>query len=296
MSIALDFDYQKPSSVDEVVSLLVAHGPAARVLAGGTDLVGWMRDDLVAPDVVIDLKGVPGLNEVRTEGGVLRVGTLVTFTDVLESSEIADTVPLLVEMASTVASVGIRNRATVLGNICSAVPCCDAGPVLQALDASIEVAGPDGERSVDADGWFLGPRQTCLSEGEVALGLSIPIPSGRWGGAYVKLTRYGGEDLAQASVAVTATDTYGYRVSFGAVAPTPVRARRIEALLAGREPTDDLMAAAVDLVSEEIAPITDVRATKEYRLLMSGVMLRRGVHAAVARARGEGPPYGTRLV
>jgi carbon-monoxide dehydrogenase medium subunit len=199
-------------------------------------------------------------------------------------------------MTGWVASVGIRNRATMVGNLCSAVPCCDSGAVLLVYDAAVQVTGPAGKRKVPLRKWFLGPRKTVLKRGEIATGVVVPLPKQKHGACFVKLRRYEGEDLAQASVTVLALAGNSYRISFGSVAPRPIAAERIEALLEGQPLSDDLIQQAVRLVPEEIAPITDIRATKEYRLHMVGVMLERGLRAAVARLAGTGPDYGTSLV
>jgi CO/xanthine dehydrogenase FAD-binding subunit len=292
--IAHDFDYRRPATLAEATALLQEHRGTARLLAGGTDLVAWMRDDAIAPDLVVDLKAVTGLDEVAIEGDTLKIGSLVTFTDIIESEVIRANAPLLFEMAETVASPGIRNRATLVGNICSAVPSCDAGPVLLAYGATVQVVGPGGERTVGIDDWFLGPRLTARTDDEVVTRLDVQV--GSHGGCYVKLMRYGGEDLAQASVGIVVRPGHDYRVAFGAVAPTPVRAGRIEGVLAGRPLDDGLLAEVVGMVRDEIHPITDLRASAEYRAHTCEVMLRRGLRAAVERMAGAGPPYGTRLI
>jgi xanthine dehydrogenase FAD-binding subunit len=191
--------------------------------------------------------------------------------------------------------VGIRNRATVAGNLCSAVPSNDAGPVLLAAGASLQVATPNGERTIALGEWFLGPRRTSLAEGELVTGVSIPLP-GRHGGCHLKLGRYRGEDLAQASVAVLALPGDRYRIAFGAVAPAPVRATAVEASLEGRDLDAAALAGAAALVPGQISPITDLRASAEYRTHMCRVMLVRALRAAAGRLAGDGPPYGTRLL
>ena len=225
MTTTRSFTYVKPGSLPEALALLAEHGREAAVLAGGTDLVSWMRDALVAPELVVDLKGIPGLGGIALVDGTLRLGALATFSDVLRSPVVAAAFPVLAEMAGTVASVGIRNRATVVGNLCSAVPSNDAGPVLLAAGASLQAAGPNGERTIPLSDWFLGPRRTSLAEGELVTGITIPLP-GPHGGCYLKLGRYRGEDLAQASVAVLALPGRRYRIAFGAVAPAVVPGHR----------------------------------------------------------------------
>jgi CO/xanthine dehydrogenase FAD-binding subunit len=296
MPITHDFEYVRPRTLAEGVRALADARGDARILAGGTDLVGWMRDELVAPRLLVDIKALPGLADVFVRGDCLVVGALVTFTRLLECVVVRQHFPLIREAAGRMASVGIRNRATLAGNICSAVPCCDGGPVLLAYEARVGVQGPAGAREIPITEWFLGPRKSALLPGEIVTEIAVPQPAGGHGGCYVKLGRYRGEDLAQASVAVIALPERRYRVAFGAVAPTPVRARRIETLMNGRALDDALIAEARALIPQETAPITDIRASREYRAHMLGVMFERGVRAAVARLSGGGPAYGTALI
>ncbi len=293
MAISHDFAYLRPGDLDEALAML-DENPGARVLAGGTDLVPWMRDDAVFPDAVVDIKQIEGLADIVVADGTLRIGSLVTFSDLIRSDVVATEVPLLAEAAATVASVGVRNRATLAGNLCSAVPSCDGGPALLVYDAVVQVTGPDGPREAPVSEWFLGPREAACGPGEIATGVTIPIP-GAHGGCYVKLSRYRGEDLAQAGVAVLALPEHRYRVAFGAVGPTPFRAPTIETHLEGRA-IEDSLDGLDELVDEVISPISDVRATKEYRAHMCRVMLRRGLAAAEARLTGGGPPYGKQVI
>jgi CO/xanthine dehydrogenase FAD-binding subunit len=296
MAIAHQFEYAKPGTLREAVKTLARYGARAQVLAGGTDLIGLLTEDMVRPELVVDLKALPGLNKIEFKNNVLSIGALVTFSDLRDSAVVAKRFPVIREMTGWLASVGIRNRATLVGNLCSAVPCCDSGPVLQVYDAAVLVSGPAGKRRVPLNDWFLGPRKTVLKRGEIATGVVVPLPEKKHAACFVKLRRYEGEDLAQASVTVLALAGNSYRVSFGAVAPRPIRGEKIEALLEGQPLSDSLLQAAVRLVPQEITPITDIRATKEYRTLMVGVMLERGLRAAAARLAGAGPEYGTSLI
>ena len=292
--IAKEFEYRRPATLGEATHLLADHPGSVLVLAGGTDLVAWLRDDAVAPDLVVDIKDIPDLRDIRLEGQTLHIGSLVTFTDLMESDIVHDHAPLLAEMSETVASPGIRNRATMVGNICSAVPSCDAGPVLLAYNTTVHVTGPNGSRAIDINDWFTGLRETARTDDEVVTHLTIEVP--KHGGVYVKLMRYAGEDLAQAAVGIVVYPNLDYRVAFGAVAPTPIRSAAIEAELRGKELDDTLVNRVVAMVPAEISPITDMRATAEYRTHITGVMLRRGLVAAVERLEGKGPDYGTRLI
>jgi carbon-monoxide dehydrogenase medium subunit len=292
--IAHEFDYRRPTSLDEVLGILADDIGSVEILAGGTDLVAWLRDDAVAPDVLVDIKDVPGLGGISVADDVITIGSLVTFTELIESDLVKEQAPLLVEMAETVASTGIRNRATLVGNICSAVPSCDAGPVLLGYDATVRLAGPGGERSVDINDWFVGVRETVRSDDEIVTAVDIEVR--RHGGVYVKLMRYAGEDLAQAAVGVVVYPDNEYRVAFGAVASKPFRSSRIEQALQGRPLGESLVAEVVGMVGDEISPITDMRATAEYRTRMTEIMLERGLWEAVERFNGAGSNYGVRLI
>ena len=292
--IAKEFEYQRPATLTEATRILAEHPGSVLVLAGGTDLVAWLRDDAIAPDLIVDIKEIPDLRDIRLAGDLLHIGSLVTFTELIESGVIAEHAPLLAEMAETVASPGIRNRATMVGNICSAVPSCDAGPVLLAYDTTVHLTGPRGNRSVDMNDWFIGLRKTAKTEDEIVTHLTIDVR--KHGGIYVKLMRYAGEDLAQAAVGIVVHPELDYRVAFGAVAPTPFRCAQIEDTLRGQELSEDLIADVVAMVPDEIRPITDMRATAEYRTHISKVMLGRGLAAAAERLAGKGPAYGTRLI
>jgi len=296
MSIAHEFEYQKPKDLQAALKLVAAYGKKGRILAGGTDLIGWIRDEMVTPEIVIDIKGIKDLAKISFENGGISLGALVTFSDVIESRTVREKFPLIWEAARRVASVGIRNRATLVGNICSAVPSCDAGPPLLVYEARMVVRGKGRERKIPMDEWFLGPRKTALKDGEMAVAVWMPLPAKKHGACYVKLGRYRGEDLAQASVAVLALPKNRYRIAFGAVGPTPARGLKTEAALQGMALSDEALAAAKSAALKEIKPITDIRATKEYRRHMIGVMLERGLKTAAGRLAGEGPAYGLDVI
>jgi len=294
MTIAHDFAYLRPATMPDAMAML-SENSGAMLLAGGTDVVPWLRDDAITPEVVIDLKDVPGLTGIEVVGDTLRIGALTTFTDLIESGLAGGVVPVLVEAAHTVASVGVRNRATLVGNVCSAVPSCDAGPPLLVYEASMEVVGPDGERSIPMLEWFLGPRTQSLGDGEIVTAVTIPVLE-KHGGCYTKLSRYKGEDLAQVGVAIVALPDQQYRVAYGAVGPVPFRAPAIEEYLAGKDLDETTLAGLPPLIDAAISPITDLRATKEYRTHMSRVMLKRSLISATSRLEGGGPPYGESVI
>jgi CO/xanthine dehydrogenase FAD-binding subunit len=291
MPIVHDFEYFKAKTLPEALRLLAKQKGAA-VLAGGTDIINEIKEGIAKPTALIDIKGLPSLKKIEIKGNKLSIGALVTFSEILHSSIIKKRLPVLAEVARTVGSVGIRNRATMVGNICSAVPCMDSGPILTAFDASITVQSAKGKRRIPISDWFFGPRKTARKIGELATGIEIAIPKKKHGGCYAKLGRYTGEDLAQASVLVLALADRTYRVAFGSVGPVPIRATKIEELLNGEELSEALIAQAISIIPQTVMPITDIRASKEYRLQMCQVMFERALRTAISRLRSNGPEYG----
>ena len=296
MVLALEFDYYKPRRMKDAVALKARYGAAARFLAGGTDLINGLSDEVFSPEAVIDLKGIKELTRLEFRDGKLRLGGLVTFTDLLDSGIVRRKFPLLWEAASEVASVAVRNRATAVGNLCSAVPSMDIGPALLVYEATALIRGVGGSREIPVTGVLAGPKKNSLAPDEVLEELSIPLPAGKHGSSYVKQMRYRGEDLAQAGVAVLALPRDRYRVAFGAVGPVPARAEKIEQYLRGKKITDQVIAGARGLVSREVAPISDIRSSKEYRLHMCRVMLGRALRAAADRRSGKSPRLGEKLI
>jgi len=295
MTIAHTFQYEKAENLNHAVELMQA-GKSCHILAGGTDLIGWLRDGLVNPEIVIDIKGIKSLRELLFENSTLKIGSLITVSDILKSEIIRSEFPLFFEMAGMLACTGIRNRATIVGNICSAVSCCDSGPVLLVYDAVIHVYGPSGSRDIPVTNWFVGSRKTALQDNEFVTGISVPLPGGKSAGCFVKQKRYKGEDLAQSNTAILLTGDKTCKVAFGSVAPTPVRAPKIEALLKGKEIEPELIQAACALIQEETSPISDMRSSREYREHMLEIMLRRGLQTVVSRLNYNGPDYGINVI
>jgi carbon-monoxide dehydrogenase medium subunit len=295
MPILHKFEYHKPATVRETIKLLAKYKRPA-VLAGGTDLVNELKEEVAHPDAVIDIKGIGELRTISLRGGVLTVGAAVTFAELIESKTVQSKYPVIAEVAKTVGSTGVRNRATMAGNVCSAVACADSGPVIAAYEALVIVQGPKVKRRITAAKWFKGNRRTDLRKGELVTAIEFPLPAKKHAGCFVKLGRYAGEDLAQASVLVLAIPGNRYRVAFGSVAPVPVRATAIEALLSGKGLNDGLIRQAQELIPSIVSPITDIRASKEYRMHMCQVMFERGLRAAMERLEGGGPAYGTSLI
>ncbi len=296
MPITNEFEYVRPKTMDEALRVLTRYREKARILAGGTDLIVRLKESLSKPEVVVDLKGLDGLNKIELKGGLLRFGALVTFADLIDSAAIKKHCPLLWEASLTVASAGVRNRATVAGNICSAVPSADSAPVLAVYDAEVTVKNTRGVRNISIHDWFSAPRKTALAPDEIVLSAEIRLPAVKTGGCYAKLSRYEGEDLAQGGVAVLALADNTYRVAVCALGPKPARCPMTEAVLNGGKLDEKNIARAQKTILEEVSPISDIRSTKAYRLHMTQVMLERALETAAARLSGRAPGYGVNVV
>jgi carbon-monoxide dehydrogenase medium subunit len=287
------FEYHSPTTLSEAVALLDGFGESARVLAGGTDLLTALKERWETPGHIVDLRCVPGLDEIAydpTNG--LRIGARVTVREVETSPLVRRHYPALAYAASTLASIQIRNLATLAGNICRASPSADTPPILLALDASVSIYGPNGERTAPLDAFFTGPGRTILARNEILTAIRIPphLPC-CFGAAYIKHSPRQAMDLAMVGVAAAVTMESGWitgaRVALGAVAPTPRRSRRAEATLLGCQPTRQLLMQAGAAAAAECAPISDVRGTADHRRAMVAVDTRRALQQAIAAAGGR---------
>ena len=289
-----DFEYHAPRTLDEALQLLATHREKARLLAGGTDLVLMMTDRVVAPEHVVDIRNVPELTRFEWGGdGGLSFGAATTFRKLETDAQVRDRLPGLAESASEVGSWQIRNLGTVGGNLCTASPSAEIAPILYALDAQAEIAGPKGRRTVPITQFHTGVRRTVLEPDELLVGLTIPATQGKSGSHYIKLKEREKMDIAFVGVA-SAVELEGgdgvvksARIALGAVAPTPLRATEAEAKLKGQRLTDDLLAEAGRLAAQAAKPISDVRASAEYRREMVDVLTRRTLSHALQIAKGR---------
>lgn len=292
MPITTRFEYVKPKDMDEALHVFSLYREKASALAGGTDLIVHLKEDLAHPEVVVDVKALEELAGLGFKGDTLRIGARVTFSELLDSPMIKGKFPLLWEACLTVASTGVRNRATLAGNICSAVPSADSAPALAVYDAEVLTLSVKGARRIPLADWFTGPKRTALLPEEIVTAVELKLPGKKHAGCYMKLSRYEGEDLAQGGIAALAFSDNTYRVAFCALGPKPSRCLATEAVLNGRKLSEKTLARAKAALLGEIAPISDIRSSKEYRLHMAQVMLGRALETAAARLFG-GPGYGT---
>ena len=293
MPITTEFEYMRPKDMDAALHAFSLYGEKAKALAGGTDLLVHLKENLSLPEMVVDIKALDELGGMALKGDALRIGALVTFSDLIDSLLIKRKFPLLWEAALTVASVGVRNRATLAGNICSAVPSADSVPALALYDAVVLTLSLKGGRRVLISEWFTGPRKTALRPEEIVTALELKLPEKKHACCYMKLSRYEGEDLAQGGIAALAFSDNTYRVAACALGPKPARCPKTEAALNGNKLSEKLILKAKGIILEEVSPIADIRSSREYRLHMTQIMLGRALEIAVARLSGKGPKYGT---
>jgi carbon-monoxide dehydrogenase medium subunit len=287
---AAQFEHHEPATVDEAVSLLDGLDEPT-ILAGGQSLVPMMRFRLAVPETVIDINGIDGLDHLHETDGHLEIGALVRHADVEDSELIAESYGAFADAAPEVADPQVRNRGTVVGSVAQADPKGDWGSVLIAHEGEVLARGPDGERAIPADEFFLLPYDTALDDDELATGLRVPVPGDREGSAYHKLKRKVG-DFAMVGVAArVALDDDGTVADAGigltSVDITNVRAGHAEEVLVGREPDADALREAGEAAAEESNPEDDEHGGEAYKRNMVSVLAQRALGDAVERAREE---------
>ncbi len=266
------FEYFEPLTVEEVVSLLSKYGDRAKALAGGTDLVVRMKERTLMPQYVVNIGRIADLNYIRfNDDRGLRVGTLTTIREMEQSRLLQPRYSIISQAAGQLADIAVRNVATVGGNLCNAAPSADMAPALVALSAAIKLVSTTGERVVPLENFFTGPGTTVLKPDELLVEIQVPTPPAHTAGVYLKHSIRGVADLAIVGVAVVLTLDSGNgvctdaKVVLGAVAPTPMRARKAEAILKGKKLDRELIEKAAQTASDESSPIDDVRSSAEYR-------------------------------
>jgi aerobic carbon-monoxide dehydrogenase medium subunit len=287
------FEFYQPATLQEASALLREKGPGGRFLAGGTDLVIAMKEKGLLPNYIVDLKRLPALSGIRQNpDGSISLGALTTMYEIETSPLIKKKFHFLAQSAAEVGSIQIRNRATIGGNMCNATPSADTAPALIALGASAKISGGAGERSISLEEFFKAPGQTVLSADEILTEIIIPRTPAGLVGEYIKFSPREMMDLAYVGVAVAydfepqKRTCAGVRIVLGAVAPTPIRAKRAEATVEGQALSESLAEKAGNIAAEEAKPISDVRSTADYRRAMVAAMTKRALlNAAVGPAK-----------
>jgi carbon-monoxide dehydrogenase medium subunit len=285
-------DYFEPKTITEALSVLAKYGEHANVIAGGTDVMVDMKYK-EEPGCLVNIKKIPGLDTIQENGASLQIGPLVTIRDIETSRLVRERLPLLWESCHQFASLQIRNTATIGGNICRASPSGETLAPLLALEAKAKLAFKDGEKTEAFSSFFQGPGKTSLGSKGLLTEIEIPYPPKGSHGVYLKHAVRGAMDIAMVGVAVLITADAGnsslqdVRIALGAVAPTPIRATKTEALLRGRSLTAALVKEAATLAASESSPITDQRSSAEYRGWIVEALTRRGLEQSWKAASGK---------
>jgi carbon-monoxide dehydrogenase medium subunit len=285
-----DFEYLTPKTLKEALTLLDKYKDEGKVIAGGQSLLILMRQGLVAPPYLIDIKGLSELSYIKDAKEGLKIGALTTHRAIEKSPVIKKKFSVLAEMEERLASIQTRNWGTIGGNICHADPAGDPIPVLIALNATLTTTGLKGERNMPIEDFCRDYFENALEPGELLTEIQVPPSPPRTGAAYTKFNVIE-SDLATVGVAVSVTLGAGdgvcqdIRIALGASAPTPMRAKKAEAVLKGKKITDNLLKEAGEVASKEAEPISDIYASAEYRRELVKVLVARVAKEASDRAK-----------
>jgi carbon-monoxide dehydrogenase medium subunit len=275
-------EYLKPNDIKELLLLMAENKDRATVIAGGTNLVPEMRDGLRTPQVLVDVGDLQEMLGIQLDKDRITIGAATTIAEIAESPVIRQHVPILSKAAGELGNPLTRNRATIGGNLANASPCADTAPPLLALEATVHITDAGGkERTVPMDKFFMGYKLTRLGRGDVMTRITLSLPDLEVKGSHTKLGLRKAASICVASVALMLLKENGHiakaRIAFGSVAPQPIRAYALEALLEGSAINDALLAECDDLLKREIAPISDIRGTESYRQAAAGAILRRNL-------------------
>ena len=284
-----NFDYLEPTSVAEACALLKQHGGEAKVFAGGAHMTILMKQGLYQPKALINIKRIPGLKGLSfdvTEG--LTIGALVTHRELETSPLVKEKFPVLCEAEREVANIRVRNMGTVGGNLASGEPLTDLSQIFIALDGRLEIVGPSGRRSLPVEELFVDFYTTRLAEDEIITQVVIPPLPAKSAIEYMRFSSSSVVDKPSVGVAVRATlDKEAVevaRIVLGCVGPTPARAHKAEALVAGKKLTAELIAEAGAMASQECSPTSDLRGSEQYKRAIVGTLVRRALAAAYQKA------------
>jgi len=284
------FEYFAPKTLEAALGLLAEKGVGVCVLAGGTDVVVKMTLGRLTPKAVIGLEGIDGLNGISFDSKKgLTIGATARLVEVAHHPEVLKHYPALAHAVQVMANVQVRNMGTVAGNLCNAAPSADTAPPLIVMGAEVTTASQKGERRLPLDQFFKGPGLTALEQGEIVTSITVPVPAAKSGASYHRISARCGVDIAAVGVGVMTLfegeTCKEAKIALGAVAAIPMRASKAENLVQGKKLTEELTVKAGDQAADEAKPITDVRASAEWRKQMVAVLTRRALVEAQERAK-----------
>ena len=288
-----DFQYLAPHKLDEAAILMAEHAGSAQILAGGTDLLIFMRDGRKSPDVIIDAKKIPELTRMSLDADRLTIGAAVSCRTIWEHPEITERFPALTDAATLIGGIQIQGRATFGGNLCNAAPSADTVPPVIVYGAIAHIISARGERDVPVEEICTGPGRTSLAPDEILVSLSIPAPPANSGAAFLRFIPRNEMDIAVANVAArvdldeAGTTFKSARIAIGAVAPTPLFVEAAGVALSGKPVNDASISDAAKIARDASTPINDMRGTIEHRKQLVEVLTTRALRSAIARAGKE---------
>ncbi len=289
-TVMINYEYLMPGTLDEAISNFRDHTGDAQYIAGGTELMHGIKTGKRRPQCLISLRHIKKLGQITSKDGKLRIGAMVTHSELELSTSLKGKFDGLIDAVSNIGTVQIRNVATIGGNLCNASPAADSAPPLLVLDSRITLTGADESRSLPIEEFFKGVNKTTLTDNELLVEIVVPDPDEESGSAFMKNIR-AGADISKINCAVfikrQGDICQSCRIAFGSVAPTPIRIKTVEAFLKGKKVNEALIRSAGEMASEEIKPITDIRSTAEYRKDISKVIFRDVFYKAWKRADGE---------
>ena len=282
------FEYLRPKTIPEAITLLQQHGEDAKILSGGQSLIPMMKLRIARPGYLIDINRISGLSYIKEEGGFLKIGGLTREAELEASPLIRSKYPILIDTAHVIADPQVRNLATVAGNLAHGDPANDHPATMLALGAQVVATGSGGERILPIEEFFLSLFSTALQPGEILTEIRIPVPATRSAGAYFKLERKVG-DFATAAVAVQVTlDGNGsvQKVGIGLtnVGPTPIKAQQAEDFLRGQKLDEANILQAAQLAADAAQPSSDLRGPAEYKKGLVKELAKRALARAAERA------------
>ena len=288
-----DFEYVAPTTLDEAVRLMAESGPKAKALAGGTDVIVQLRGGRFQIDRLVDVKSVPEMNELSySDANGLTVGAGVPCCLIYENETVIEKYPGLVDAAFLIGGIQIQGRATLGGNLCNSSPSGDTIPALMALGGVANVAGPNGTRQVPIEDFCTAPGRNVLQDGELLVNMNFPAPKPNSGAAFLRFIPRNEMDIAIANSAASvelddAGKVVSARIAVGAVAPTPRMAQAAADGMVGKDANEATIEEAAEAAKAVASPINDMRGTVKQRVHLVGVLTKRALRTAVARAKGD---------
>jgi carbon-monoxide dehydrogenase medium subunit len=283
------FEYLEPMVLERAVQMLSTHGPEAKILNGGIDLVPRLRRHEIAPKYIVSIQRIQSLDYLEDEGYQgFRIGALTRLCSLEFSPTVQKEYVALYEALYQIRSIQVKTMGTAVGNLCVATPASDIAASLIALGAKLKISSAGSERIILLEDFFVGVHQTVLRPGEIVTEVWLPRPPTKTGSAFLKLVRTA-VDIAKVNVAVMITLTnetcQEAKIVLGSVAPTVVRARRAESILKGRKLEAEVILTAAEAAAQEIKPITDIRSTADYRKEATRILVRQTIEKALGRAK-----------